>query len=277
MNMGLHDYQATKTKVPGKLPKGLDLSAHKILGHFRRRECIRRRWLVSAERILEQSLQHQKLSDPDLKRRLKDIRAEFRRHRKGHTLQLPEALALITEAAARSLGMRPFVVQILGAIMIHHGYLAEMATGEGKSLTACLPAIIAGWTGKPCHIITVNDYLAARDAEELAPLYKSCAVTTGWVGTGMSPAERKENYQKGVVYTTSKELLADFLRDRLALGNTHQSARRQIRQKRNPRDRSCDQMVLRGIDTAIVDEADSILIDEAVMPLIIPRRMKTSP
>ncbi len=69
--------------------------------------------------------------------------------------------------------MRPFGVQILGAIMIHHGYLAEMATGEGKSLTACLPAIIAGWTGKPCHIITANDYLAARDAEELAPLYKS--------------------------------------------------------------------------------------------------------
>ena len=277
MRLPAQDYYATRTITPEKFPTGLDLSAHKILGHLRRREGIRRRWQDSAEQILEQSLQHQRLSDQDLKGRLNDIRTEFRRQKKGHVRQLPDALALITEAAARSLGMRPFGVQILGALMIHHGYLAEMATGEGKSLTACLPAIIAGWSGKPCHIITANDYLAARDAQELAPLYESCDISTGWVGSRMTPAERKANYRKGVVYTTSKELLADFLRDRLALGNTHQSSRRLIRKKRNPDHRSYDKMVMRGIDTAIVDEADSVLIDEAVTPLIISQAHENKP
>ena len=131
--------------------------------------------------------------------------------------------------------------------------------------------------GKPCHIITANDYLAARDAQELAPLYKSCAISTGWVGSHMTPAERKANYQKGVVYTTGKELLADFLRDRLVLGNTHQSSRRLIRRKRHPHDRSDDKIVMRGIDTAIVDEADSVLIDEAVTPLIISQAHENKP
>ena len=277
MRLPAQDYQTTRTATPGKLPRGLDLSAHKILGHFRRREGFRRRWLVESEQILEQSLHHQRLSDPDLKDRLNDIRPDFRRQKQGHGRRLPEVLALIVEAAARCLGMRPFGVQILGAISIHHGYLAEMATGEGKSLTACLPSIIAAWSGKPCHIVTANDYLAERDAEAFAPLYNYCGLSTGWVGGDMTAAERKENYQKGVVYTTSKELLADFLRDRLALGNAHQSSRRQICIKCNPHDRSYDKMVMRGIDTAIVDEADSVLIDEAVAPLIISQAYENTP
>ncbi len=269
MNLPALDYQATKTKAPGKLPTGLDRCAHEILGRYHRRQFVGRRWQAQSEWIFEQSLQHQALSDHDLKGRLRDMRALYRRQGKAHEHRLPEALALIAEAAARSLGMRPYAVQILGAIIIHNGYLAEMATGEGKSLTACLAAIIAGWTGKPCHVITTNDYLASRDAEEFAPLYKFCAVSPGRVTSGMTPAERKENYRKGVVYTSSKELLADFLRDRLSLGNLHQSSRRQIFLKRHPYDRSYDKMIMRGIDTAIVDEADSVLIDEAVTPLII--------
>ena len=277
MRLPAKDYQATRTLTPGKLPKNLDFYAHRLVGQLRRRECIKRRWLVQSEQVLEQSLQYRGLSDRNLKGRLENLRAVFRRQGRGHAQRLPEALALIAEAAARSLGMRPYAVQILGAIMIHHGYLAEMATGEGKSLTACFPAIIAGWSGKPCHIITVNDYLASRDAEELAPLYNTCAIATGWVGSRMTPAERKENYRQGVVYTTSKELLADFLRDRLALGNTHQSSRREILKKCNPNGRFFDPMVMRGIDTAIVDEADSVLIDEAVTPLIISQAHENKP
>ena len=277
MRLPAQYYQATRTTAPGILPKGLDLSAHKILGHLRRRIGIKRRWMAQAEIILEQSLDDHRLSDPELKSRLSDLRTNFRRQRQGYEHHLPEAFALIVEAAHRFLGMRPYVVQILGAISIHHGYLAEMATGEGKSLTACLPAILAGWSGKPCHIITANDYLAERDAKELAPLYESCGISTGWVGDGMTAAERKENYRKGVVYTTSKELLADFLRDRLALGSVHQSSRRQIRIKHNPHDRSYEKMVTRGIDTAIVDEADSVLIDEAVTPLIISQAHENKP
>ena len=277
MNLPSRDYQATKTITPGKLPSGLDRCAHEILGRYRRRQLIGRRWLTQSKRVFEQSLQHQALSEDDLKRRLCDMRALYRRQGKAHEYRLPEALALIAEAAARSIGMRPYAVQILGAIIIHHGCLAEMATGEGKSLTACIAAIIAGWTGKPCHVITTNDYLATRDAEEFAPLYKFCAVSAGRVTSGMTPAERKENYRKGVVYTSSKELLADFLRDRLALGNLHQSSRRQIFLKRHPHNRSNGQMVMRGIDTAIVDEADSVLIDEAVTPLIISQAFENKP
>ena len=277
MSLPAQDYQTTRTTTPGKIPKGLDFSVHKMLGHLRRRACIRRRWTVQSEIILEQSLKQRHLSDSELKARLQEIRMDFRRQKKGHGDRLPDALALIIEAAARFLGMRPFLVQILGAISIHHGYLAEMATGEGKSLTACLPAIVAGWSGKPCHIITANDYLAARDAEELAPLYKNCGISTGWVGSGMTAAERNEAYRKGVVYTTSKELLADFLRDRLALGNVHQSSRRQLRIKQNPHERAYNKLVTRGIDTAIVDEADSVLIDEAITPLIISQAHENKP
>ncbi len=268
MNLPAQDYQSTRTIAPEKLPQGLDRWVHATVGHYRRRTFIGSRWLVQSERIIDRSLQHQGLSDQDLRGRLGNLRTAYRRQRQGHEQRLPEALALIAEAAARSLGMRPYKVQILGAIGIHHGFLAEMATGEGKSLTACLAAVIAGWTAKPCHIITTNDYLASRDAEELAPLYQHCELSTGSVSSDMTPAERKENYQKGVVYTTSKELLADFLRDRLALGNTHQSSRRQIRIKCNP---------MRGIDTAIVDEADSVLIDEAVTPLIISQTYENKP
>ncbi len=269
MTLPARDYQATKTKTPGKLPAGLDRCAHGLLGHYRRRKYIRQRWVDQAEQIFERSLQYRDLSDQDLTRQLHSMRTAYRRQRRGLEHRLSEALALIAEAAARTLGMRPYRVQILGAIIIHHGYLAEMATGEGKSLTACLAAVIAGWTGKPCHIITTNDYLASRDAEEFANLYRQCALSIGTVSSVMTPAERKENYRKGVVYVASKELLADFLRDRLALGNTYQSSRRQIRLKLNPHSRSHDETVMRGIHTAIVDEADSVLIDEAVTPLII--------
>ena len=269
MNLPARDYQATRTKTPGKLPSGLDRCAHGLLGQYSRRKFIRRRWLGQAEQIFERSLQYQDLSDQDLSRHLHNMRTVFRRQRQDHARRLPEALALIAEAAARTLGMRPYLVQILGAIIIHNGYLAEMATGEGKSLTACLAAVIAGWTGKPCHIITTNDYLASRDAEEFSNLYRQCAISVGRVTSVMTPAERKENYQKSVVYVASKELLADFLRDRLALGNTHQSSRRQIGLKLNPHDRTYNETVMRGIHTAIVDEADSVLIDEAVTPLII--------
>ena len=277
MNLPAHDHQATKTISSKKMPQGLDRCSHAILGRYHRRKLVGDRWQVQAERIHEQSLKHQILSDQELKHRLADLKAVYRRQGRTHEHRLPESLALIAEAASRLLGMRPYVVQILGAIFIHHGYLAEMATGEGKSLTACLVAVLAGWTGKPCHVITTNDYLASRDAEAFAALYKYCGLSTGCVASDMVPAERKENYRKGIVYTSSKELLADYLRDRLALGNFHQSSRRQLRLMRYPRKHLIDPMVMRGIDTVIVDEADSVLIDEAVTPLIISQAYENKP
>jgi preprotein translocase subunit SecA len=169
----------------------------------------------------------------------------------------------------RQVGLRPFPVQLAGALALHHGYLAEMATGEGKTLTAGLAAVLSGWTKRPCHIITVNDYLVRRDEEWLKPLYQFCGVSVGYVTGEMKPAERRQEYSRDVVYTTSKEALADFLRDRLQLGTLVNPTRRLLRTMLAPRSAAHDGLVMRGLDTAIVDEADSILIDEAVTPLII--------
>jgi preprotein translocase subunit SecA len=222
-----------------------------------------------AEQVVDRSLKLRHVADGKLRERLGHIQSYYRRQRKGFEEILPDALSMLCEISDRTLGLRPHPVQILGAMALHSGYLAEMATGEGKSLTACFPAILTAWTGSPCHIITVNDYLAARDADEMRPFYTFSGVSVGCVSSVMDHEERRMNYDKGVVYTTSKEILADFLRDRLRLGRCHQPSRRLISHMLRPMNREREALVMRGIDTAIVDEADSVLIDEAVTPLII--------
>ncbi len=269
MTVPASDYRATQIVVPAKLHGGLDRVVHAAVGRSRNGAAILRGMQAEAEQIVENGYAFRTLADGVLRARLQETASAFRRQRKGSEDTYPEALALLSEAAERSLGLRPYPVQILGALALARGYLAEMATGEGKTLTACLPAIVAGWSGRPCHIITANDYLAGRDAEEMTPLYSYCGVSTGWVSAPMTPHERRSNYGRAVVYTTSKELLADFLRDRLQLGLRPEPSRRQIRQLMPFRTPGGDARVLRGIDTAIVDEADSVLIDEAVTPLII--------
>lgn len=278
MNLPARDYQACKTVLPAKLPKGLDRLAHNLLGRSKRRTAIKKAWFRQAESIHQLSLEFNSFTDRELRNHLNRSQAVFRRQKKDHPeQQLSEALALIAEAADRSLGMRPFPVQILGALAIYHGYLAEMATGEGKTLTACLPAILFAWSGKPCHVITANDYLATRDAKEMDPLYRFCQLTTGWVSSQMSAAERKENYQRNLVYTTSKELLADYLRDKLLLGSDFQASRRRLKCRHKNTESTTQGTVMRGIDAAIIDEADSILIDEAVTPLIISQPQENKP
>jgi preprotein translocase subunit SecA len=209
------------------------------------------------------------LNDHDLSLQLLQHRDIFRRNRKETTDTLPTALAAIREMARRKLGLHAYPVQVMGTLALHHGYLAEMQTGEGKTLTAGLAAVLAGWTGRPCHIITVNDYLVERDANWLAPLYRACGVREGFVTAGMSPEQRRNAYARDVTYTTSKELLADFLRDRLRLPSPTQPERRLVQQLRQLKTKPNDGLILRGLHTAIVDEADSVLIDEAVTPLII--------
>ncbi len=266
---------ASQMQKPEKLYKGLDRFAHSLIGRSRRRESMKEDWLQLAYEIHKESFKYQDFSNKELTDRLKEARDIFRRQKLDFQSALPQALALIVATADRTLGKRPFPVQILGAIMIYHGYLAEMATGEGKTLTACLPAILFAWSGKPCHVITANDYLAGRDAEEMAQLYRFCQIRCGWVGGQMAPAERKENYSRGIVYTTSKELLADFLRDQLLLGPLAKTERRTLLSKLPGQD--IPGVVMRGIGAAIVDEADSVLIDEAVTPLIISQPQQNQP
>ena len=263
------DYRRSDYRVPPRPLTGLDALVNAGHGRYRRRNRVLEALKQEADAVVRQEGEWVECADADLQRRLLEFRQRFRRGGKSAETFLLPALAAIREAADRKLGLRPFTVQLMGALALHRGYLAEMATGEGKTLTAGLAAILNGWTKQPCHVVTVNDYLVQRDAEWLEPLYHFCGVRVGFVTAASDPAGRARNYGCDVTYVTSKELLADFLRDRLHLGKLQNPARRLIRRLLAPQPAAPDGLVLRGLHTAIVDEADSILIDEAVTPLII--------
>ncbi|MBM7661578.1 preprotein translocase subunit SecA [Bacillus mesophilus] len=190
----------------------------------------------------------QRISDEEL--RLKT--AEFKgRVEAGESLDaiLPEAFAVVREAAVRVLGMRPFPVQIMGAVALHEGNIAEMKTGEGKTLTSTLPVYLNALSGKGVHIVTVNEYLATRDATEMGKLYEFLGLTVGLNLNGLTREQKIEEYAKDITYSTNNELGFDYLRDNMVLYK--------------------EQMVQRPLNYAVIDEVDSILIDEARTPLII--------
>jgi len=272
-----HEYYQAGFNQSPKLYQGLDSLMNTVVGKVYQVKNPSQKLYKKAVSIHQFAKNLQSSSTNELQDNLKFFKEKVRCHHRNDLKLHAHALAYISEAAFRSLGLRPFPVQIMGSLALLHGFLAEMATGEGKTLTAALAAVIAGWKGLPCHIITVNDYLAKRDTIELADLYSFCDVSTGHVIGDMSPDERKQNYSKEVVYTTSKEILADFLRDRLITGNNHHPGIRLIQSFVPFRTNQTDQMVMRGLHTAIVDEADSVLIDEAVTPLIISRPIENEP
>ncbi|HEX4054136.1 MAG TPA: hypothetical protein VHX86_07720 [Tepidisphaeraceae bacterium] len=183
----------------------------------------------------------------------------------GQTMD--RALAIAREAAFRAVGMRPFPVQIAGALGMLEGVITEMATGEGKTLSASLAAAVWGWHGKPVHVITVNDYLVARDAEEMGPVYRMLGLSVGYVIHETSPRDRIDHYRRNVVYITSKELVADFLRDQIALGSMRSSTQTVVGMLM--KGAQPNRLLVPGLWKVIVDEADSLLIDEGVTPLII--------
>ena len=183
---------------------------------------------------------------------LKAKTAEFKaRLEDGATLDdiLVEAFAAIREAAWRVLGMKPYPVQLLGGIILHQGRIAEMKTGEGKTLVAILPCYLNALTGRGVHVVTVNDYLARRDSQWMGKVYRYMGLTVGLIVPGMEPDERRQSYAADVTYCTNNELGFDYLRDNMAIYQA--------------------ELVQRGHAFAIVDEVDSILIDEARTPLII--------
>src|SRR5262245_34556368 len=184
--------------------------------------------------------------------------------------EIAAAFALAREAARRHTGMRHFRVQLLGGAAMMTGALAEMQTGEGKTLTALLPAVAAALMGRPVHIVTVNDYLARRDAEQLAPVYKALGLTVGFLEHGQHLRDRQKAYACDVTYCSNKELVFDYLRDRLALGTRRARARLLIDELLDASlPRPTQSLLLRGLHFAIVDEADSVLIDEARTPVIL--------
>jgi preprotein translocase subunit SecA len=253
----------------------LDALVDRCIGYWQRRSARLHQLRNTAEEVIRLAPQLRTCSEAVLRERLAGYREQFRRPDRVSEPVLREALAAVREAAARTIGLEPFPEQILGALALYRGFLAEMATGEGKTLTAGLAAVLFGWTRRPCHVVTVNDYLAERDAAWMRPLFEFCGVTSGCVLSTMDAAARRRAYACDVTYTTSKEVVADFLRDRLALGaaGSH-PARLWLAQLvgTQPHPALC---VQRGLHTAIVDEADSVLIDEAVTPLIISASTNT--
>ena len=180
---------------------------------------------------------------------------------------LDRAMAIAREAAFRAVGMRPFPVQICGALAMMEGLMVEMATGEGKTLTASLAAAVWGWHGKPVHIITVNDYLVGRDAEEMGPVYRMMGLGVGHVIHETTVRDRYEHYRRNIIYVTSKELVADFLRDQIALGNLRSSTQTVVGMLMSGQRQNS--LMVPGLWKVLVDESDSLLIDEGVTPLII--------
>ncbi|TAN47534.1 MAG: hypothetical protein EPN21_17295 [Methylococcaceae bacterium] len=258
-------YPRHRPDLTAKFPEGLDVWVHDLLGIYRRHKVDLPRLTAEAAAILIQADSYRQESDHALQQRLQTVAARFRLQQDDAPL-LQEALACMAEIAERTLGLRPYREQMMGALAINRGYLLEMATGEGKSLTAALAAVPMGWSGRPCHILTVNDYLAGRDAEFFQPFYAACGLSVGAALAEQNEAERQSAYRADLTYTTAKQLLADYLRDRIQIGAFDQPSRWLLRYAARG---DAPTLLTRGIDTAIVDEADSVLIDEAVSPLII--------
>ncbi len=204
---------------------------------------------------------------------LEELRAQLCRQGLQEGLMI-EAFAVIREAAGRVLGKRHFDVQLYGGWLMLNGMLAEMGTGEGKTLTTALPACTAALAGIPVHVITANDYLAERDCEIMLPLYQRLGLTGASVIDGMQPDECQQAYRADIVHTTNKQIAFDYLRDRIEMGEDTGDLRFQYRQIQRQQDPNASgKLLLRGLCFAIVDEADSVLIDEANTPLIITKTL----
>ncbi len=220
-----------------------------IFGNYSKKELARIKPIM--QKVLDLDEEYQKLSDADLKAKTDEFK---QRLADGQTLDdiMPEALATAREAADRVLGKKPFPVQVLGAIVLHQGRIAEMKTGEGKTLVACLASYLNALNGKGVHVVTVNDYLAKFQSEEMGRVYKFLGLSIGVILNGLNNDERREAYNCDITYATNNELGFDYLRDNMVIYKKDK--------------------VQRGHAFAIVDEVDSILIDEARTPLIISGR-----
>ena len=241
---------------------------------LRRRARSWKRWAHLPKLVDEAGAGLDVLVDADLRERAGALGRELRRA--GFTDPLvSQAFALVREAADRAIGQRHFPVQIIGGRILLAGQIAEMQTGEGKTLTATLAVSTAALAGIPVHVVTVNDYLAARDAERMGPIYKALGLTVASVIHGMAPDERRAGYAADITYVSNKELAFDYLRDRLVLG--HRGSRIDLQVERlSGGEARAGRLVLRGLHFAIVDEADSVLVDEARTPLIISAEGKAT-
>ena len=218
----------------------------KLFGDYSTKEV--KRVNPTMNKVLALEEEYSKLTDSQLKAKTDEFKSRLQN---GETLDdiLPEAFATCREASWRVLGMKHFPVQIIGGIILHQGRIAEMKTGEGKTLVATLPAYLNALSGKGVHIVTVNDYLARRDSEWMGKVYRFLGLSVGLIVNGLETDDRRKAYAADITYGTNNEMGFDYLRDNMV--------------------QYFDQKVQRGHNFAVVDEVDSILIDEARTPLII--------
>ena len=254
--------------VSKPLPKGLDATYDTCIGFVGKFVPRKQKNLRRAEKILLLEKEFSGMPEVRLCQVAEEMRERFR-CRRDTPSDLNRAFAFVREVAFRQIGEKPFLTQVAGALAIESGCIAEMATGEGKTLTCTMPATVAGWRGKGCHIITVNDYLARRDAEWMERIYRFCGLTVAHIDQQSSSDERRLAYHSDITYCTNKDVTADFLRDRLLLGRLKDLSSVLLTKIAGTGQDSTGKLLQRGLHYAIVDEADSILIDEAVTPLII--------
>jgi preprotein translocase subunit SecA len=250
------------------LPRGLDAAWDASIGFVERLVPRRHKLFRRVKKVLSLEKHYSQMTDAKLRESAVELHDIFRRHR-DNSSDLERAFALVREVAVRQMGQKPFPVQIAGAFALESGCIAEMATGEGKTLTATMPATVAGWRGQGCHIITVNDYLAERDASWMGRIYRFCGLSVAHIEQAMPPANRRAAYLADITYCTNKEVTADFLRDQLVLGRLRGLSSALISKIGRVGRSTMDRLIQRGLNYAIVDEADSVLIDEAITPLII--------
>ena len=248
---------------PGKLER-LAAEAHYLLGRV---ESGTRRLAKIVPVVQAHAGALAGASDAELKARAAALRPRLRRDGFDDLALAGDAFALVREASARAIGLRHFDVQLIGAWAMLRGMIAEMDTGEGKTLTATLAAATAALAGRAVHVVTVNDYLAERDAEQMTPVFERLGLTVGCVRQGQQPPQRRAAYACDVAYCSNKEIAFDYLRDRLVLGGKpHPIA---LRLGALAGGDASSRLLLRGLQFAIVDEADSVLVDEARTPLIL--------
>ena len=257
-----------------EVKNAVDATVHNVIGMFRRRTLNPvRQGRQFVTKVNEYSSGLEKLSDRRFKQRVLEIRQQLTCDGLSDD-HAAKAFSLVREAASRTLGQRHYDTQILGGWVLLKGMLAEMETGEGKTLTATLTACTAALAGIPVHAITANDYLAQRDAQLMAPIYKMMGLTVSAVtGKEYDADKRRSAYACDVIYCTAKQITFDYLRDRVSMGSRRGRLELQLRDLSSNDAKASSPLLLRGLCFAVIDEADSILIDEASTPLILSQEL----
>ena len=261
------------------MPSGIDATANQWIGRAKHARVDLGHLRRTADAVVADESRWKDLSDSQLDEQLETLRCVFKVSRETKE-DIQSALGALREVAHREIGQKPYPVQLMGALSLYHGQIIEMVTGEGKTLTATIAAALMGLSGQSVHVVTVNDYLAQRDADNCKPVYARCKLGSCAITEEMNEEERAINYQSPIVYATAREIMADWLRDQLRLGKLSDPVSVRWLHSSAWKGKTAPPRALTlvpGLRATIVDEIDAILIDEAITPLIIAQKGRGKP